>query len=53
MNARMHAGGRTELVMFVPCDGFLVWLCQGWRLSPADLGHHGFYSVLLYREAPK
>jgi hypothetical protein len=38
--------------MYVPRDGWLVLLCQGWRLSPADLGHHGRLSVLLWREVP-
>jgi hypothetical protein len=40
----------TELLMFVPRDRWLVWLCQGWRLSPADLGHHSYHAVLLFRE---
>jgi hypothetical protein len=39
-------------VMYAPCDGWLVWLCQGWRLSPVSLGHHGRWSVLLTREEP-
>jgi hypothetical protein len=42
----------NELVWFVPIDEFLIRLCQGWRLSPATLGHHGRYSVLVYREVP-
>lgn len=43
-----------EEVLYAPLPGFLRLLCQGWRLpSPwcGYLGHHGAYSVLLWRPA--
>ena len=41
----------TELLLFAPLHGpWLALLADGWRLSPAGLGHHGRHAVLLVRE---
>ena len=40
----------SGLVMFAPLEGpWLHLLVEGWRLSSASLGHHGRWSVLLWR----
>lgn len=44
----------TKEYYYAPIDGFLVFLVQGWSLQfvvePMH-GHHGFYSVLVWRHA--
>lgn len=42
-------------VAYVPLDGFLFWLAQGWEFPRVVVepmqGHHGFWSVLMVRPA--
>jgi len=46
--------GTGMTVIYAPITGFLAYLADGWRLQDVAepmAGHHGAYSVLLWRDA--